>query len=137
MKSRKEDARRGAAAVELAVLSPLLVFLLVITVDWARIFYYSVTLANAARNGALYACDPVAQTQSTYHSISEAALADTSNLSPAPTVSSSTGTDSSGDAYCLVSVTWRFPLVTSYPGIANPTTLTRTCRMRVAPITPK
>ena len=50
----KRDARRGAAAVELAMLLPVLVFCSMMTVDFARIAYVQVTLQNCARNGALY-----------------------------------------------------------------------------------
>src|SRR5204863_18342 len=53
-------SRRGVAVVELAVLLPLLVMIFLITVDFARVFYFSLTLTNCARAGALYACDPVA-----------------------------------------------------------------------------
>jgi Flp pilus assembly protein TadG len=41
--------RRGAAIVELAILLPLLVFLFVIGTDFARSFYYSLTVANRRR----------------------------------------------------------------------------------------
>ncbi len=50
--------RRGVAVVELAVLLPLLVFLFVVTVDFARVYYFSLTLQNCARAGAMYASDP-------------------------------------------------------------------------------
>src|SRR4051794_11952174 len=66
LRSRKRRARFGAAAVELAVLLPFLAFLFVIAVDWSRIFYYSVIVTNAARNGALYASDPTTQSESPY-----------------------------------------------------------------------
>ncbi len=52
-KSRKQQ-RRGAAAVELAVMLPVLVFWAMATVDYARLAYVQVTLQNCARNGALY-----------------------------------------------------------------------------------
>ena len=40
---RNREVRRGAAVVELAVLAPFLVFLLLIAVDFARIFFRSAT----------------------------------------------------------------------------------------------
>jgi Flp pilus assembly protein TadG len=43
---RNQNGRSGASAVELALLLPFLVFLFVITVDFGRIFYYSLTLTN-------------------------------------------------------------------------------------------
>jgi TadE-like protein len=50
----KRRAPRGAAAVELALLLPVLVFCSMITVDFARVAYVQVALQNCARNGALY-----------------------------------------------------------------------------------
>jgi Flp pilus assembly protein TadG len=46
--------RNGIAAVELAFLLPLLIFMCMATVDFARVSYVQVTLQNCARNGALY-----------------------------------------------------------------------------------
>ena len=137
MKRCQKAPRRGAATVEFAFCVPLLAFLMVIAVDWARIFYYSVTVTNAARNGALYASDPIGRTMSIYSNVTDAALAEATDLSPPPSVSSANGTDGSGNAFVTVTVSWQFPLVTSYPGISNPTTLTRTCQMRVAPTVPR
>ncbi len=51
-------SRRAAAALELALVLPILAFLLVVIVDFCRVHYYSVTLSNCARSGALYASDP-------------------------------------------------------------------------------
>src|SRR5260370_14853076 len=51
-------SRPATAAAELAVLLPFLMFLFVVTVDWARAFYFSVVIANSARQGALSESDP-------------------------------------------------------------------------------
>ena len=64
-KKSKAPARHGTAAVELAVLAPFLVFMMVIAVDWARVFYYTVTINDCARNGALYMYAPPAPRNST------------------------------------------------------------------------
>jgi Flp pilus assembly protein TadG len=122
--------RQGAAAVELALLLPLLAFLLVLAVDFARLFYFSVTVMNCARNGAVYGCDPTSAMQSPYKSVTEAALADASNLSPAPTVTSQTVADSTGN-HIEVTVTYQFNTITSYPGVPSSMNLTRTCKMRM------
>jgi Flp pilus assembly protein TadG len=45
-------ARKGGAAVELAVVFPVLLLLLIGVVDYGRVFYTSVTVSNAARAGA-------------------------------------------------------------------------------------
>jgi Flp pilus assembly protein TadG len=121
--------------VELAVLLPLLAFLLVIAVDWSRIFYYSVAVENCARNGALWASDPFADAQG-YTSVSQAALADATDLVPQPTVTSSSGTDANGHAYVDCTVTYNFQTITNLPGVPKTTTVQRTVRMYLTQAVP-
>src|SRR5688572_33369045 len=85
--------RRGAAVVELALLLPLLVFLFLVAADFARVFYYSLTLTNCARAGALYASDPATMLESPYPNVQAAALADAANITPKPTITQSSGAD--------------------------------------------
>lgn len=126
----RRNGRRGAAAVEFALLAPILLFLFVIVLDFGRIFFYSQTVENAARAGALYLSDDATVARSPYANVTAAALADASNLSPAPTVSSSTGTDADGHGYVRVTVTWTFRLVTRLPGVPATMNLARTVQMR-------
>jgi Flp pilus assembly protein TadG len=128
--------RRGSAAVELALVLPVLGLLLLITVDFARLYYHYSIVTNCARNGALYGSDPTSASASPYANLSAAALADASNLTPQPTVSSTNGTDTSSNPYVEVTVTYPFTTISNYPGLSNPINLTRTVRMRVAPATP-
>ena len=128
--------RQGVAAVELAILLPFLVFLLVLAIDYARLFYFSQSVTNCARNGAIYACDPTAPTYSAYKSVTEAALADASNLIPAPTVTSQTVTPWFGSPYVEVTVTYNFKTVTQFPVIPSSLNLTRTVRMRMEKTVP-
>jgi Flp pilus assembly protein TadG len=131
---RPQRARRGVAAVELAILLPFLAFMFVITVDWARIFYFSVTVTNCARNGAVYACDPFLAQYSPYSDFKQAALAD-SNLTPTPDVRSTNGSDSNG-SYVEVTVSYPFKTVTNFPGVPSTNNVTRTVRMYSAPRLP-
>jgi Flp pilus assembly protein TadG len=135
--------RPGAAVAEMAILLSVLSFMFIVGIDFARLFYYSLTLKNCARNGAYYASDYPGIYS--YGSASAAALADAPNLSPAPNVSigydsSSTGTFSQSSpvrpGYVKVTVTWTFNTVTTYPGIANTWNLKSECIMKMAPITP-
>jgi Flp pilus assembly protein TadG len=128
--------RRAAAVVELAVLLPLLMLLFVLAVDFARVFYVSLTLTNCARAGALYACDPVAAKESPFPSVESAALADAANLSPQPTISSTTSVDASGRAYAEVTARSSFNTITTFPFVPSQLQLTRTVRMFVAANTP-
>lgn len=127
----------GAAVVELAVTLPLLAFLFVISVDFARVYYFSVTLTNCARAGAMYESDPSTQAESPFANVQAAALSDATNLSPAPTVSSTSGVDASGKAYVEVSVAYSFKTITGFPGVPNTVDLVRTVRMNVSASTPK
>jgi Flp pilus assembly protein TadG len=128
--------RRGAAVVELAALLPLLIFLFVISVDLARVYYYSVTLTNSARSGAMYASDPSASSESPFASAQEAALADATNITPTPVVTTAQGADSAGTAYVECTVAYTFQTLTGFPGIPNQINLTRTVRMNICASTP-
>ena len=125
--------RRAAAAVELAILLPVLCLICMIAVDYSRLFYDWAIVAAAARNGALYASDSSFASSTTLGSIQAAALADASALSPTPTVTSATGTDSNGVAYVEVTVTYPFSTIVSYPGIPSSVSMSRKIRMAVTP----
>jgi len=125
--------RCGASAVELALLLPMLCLLFVFAVDFARLYYHYSIVTNCARNGALYASDPTAALESPYADVTAAALADASNLSPQPTVTSTTSADGSS---VQVTVVYPFTILTNYPGISNRINLTRTVQMRISPTQP-
>lgn len=128
--------RRGVAVVELAILLPLLVFLFVITVDFARIYYFTLTLQNCARAGAMYASDPYVADESPFESTQDAALSDATNLSPPPTITETSGTDASGRTYVEVSAAYSFQSITGFLGIPKLLNITRSVRMYSAAITP-
>ena len=128
-------SRPAAAAVELAVLLPFLAFLFVIGVDFARVFYCAVTVTNAARNGASYGSQDATHAADTA-GIQAAALADATNLSPAPDVSSTTATDADGNPCVRVTVTYTFQSITHVPGGPGAVNLSRTVQMRTAATVP-
>ena len=138
--SNRGGRRRGGAATELAVWLPLLVFVLIVAIDFCRLFFHYTTITNAARNGALWASDPLANpaivglpSQSPYGSVQDAALADANNLSPAPTVLPPTyGTDGQGNPTVNVTVQYQFNMISTYLGFSN-VNLLRTVTMRMAP----
>jgi len=136
---RRPAARRkrsGAAVVELAVLAPLLVMLFVIAVDFARVYYFSLTLTNCARAGAFYASDPWTQSESPFGSTQEAALSEAQNLSPSPTITEKFGANGAGHAWVEVTAEHDFTTITGFPGIPNTVKLKRSVRMFVSAITP-
>jgi Flp pilus assembly protein TadG len=130
------NERRAAAVVELAMLLPLLIFLFIISVDFARVYYYSLTLTNCARAGAMYASDPSTAAESPFANVTAAALADATNITPTPTVQSATGVDLNGQAYAEVTVKYTFKTLTGFPGVPNELLLSRTVRMNVSASTP-
>ena len=156
MKQFASEHRNGASAVEFAILLPLLVFMFVIGVDFARVFYYSQIVENAARNGAYYASDPKAPAYSLYGgttattnaqalaALKLAAVADAGDMGASSSVTVSSNptnlypmtavasypTDASGNYYVQVTVSWTFGTITSYAGVPKSVTLTRTVQMR-------
>jgi Flp pilus assembly protein TadG len=148
--SNRGGRRRGGAASELALLLPLLVLVLIVAIDFCRLFFHYTTITNAARNGALWASDPLANpaivglpSQSPYGSVQDAALADANanlgslivnNLNPALIAANVT---SSGPTNGQVSVTvqYQFNMISTYLGFSN-VNLSRQVTMRVAPAAP-
>jgi Flp pilus assembly protein TadG len=129
--------------VELAVLLPFLCFLFVIAVDYGRIFYFSLTMQAAARNGAYFASNYPGLYS--YQNAGDVTRADLSNMTPQPDVAINYSNDMDGpyvspapipNGYVEVKVTWTFKSITAFPGLPTNTTITRTCRMQMAPIEP-
>jgi Flp pilus assembly protein TadG len=147
---QRRRRRRGAAAVELATLLPFLMFLFVVAIDFARIFYCAVTVQNCARNGAYYASDYpnnsyVYNDIYGYTSLDDAVTRDAGNLSPTPTYTVSYGPSANGpftsttkpaSGYVQVTVTWTFQSLTNFPGIPGTVTLSRQSVMEIAPAMP-
>jgi len=133
---RPHTARSGAVAVELAVLLPLLMFMAVIGVDYARVFSRTLILETASRNACLYACQDSDKAIDTT-GIQAVAQKDLTDVSPTPTVTSSTYTGTDGFMHVKVTVSMTFKTVTAYPGVPSSTNLSRTTDMRVCPKTPK
>ena len=141
----------GIAATELAVVLPFLCFVFAIAVDYSRIFYYTITLEYAARDGAyfasnypgLYSYTDASSTQA--QDITNAALGESTNISPTPTVAATydttyngsyTSTTTDGTGFVQVKVTYTFTTIMNFPGVPSSTVINRQVRMAMAPITP-
>jgi Flp pilus assembly protein TadG len=139
MNSKSRSSRTALAALELVLMLPMLSFVSLISVDYSRIFYAWATLADCSRSGALWASNSNYATSTPYTTYQQAALAAAPNLSPAPTLSLTNGTDASGNAYVQVTASYQFKTFTNYPtlgsfaAIPNSVTLTRTIMMIVTP----
>ena len=126
---------RGQSLVELALLLPVLLILVLGTIDFGRVFFAYISVTNAARNGADYAAEGQAATAD-LDGIRTTALADTGDLpntSPTnPGVAVATGTDSQGRLYADVTVSYAFTTLFPWPGIPDSLDVQRTVRARVA-----
>jgi Flp pilus assembly protein TadG len=141
VKGRSRRRRSGAALIELALLLPALAGVCGIAADYSRLFYALATLSDSARAGAVYAATHPGASAAM---IQQVALKDTTDLSPQPTVTSTGGTDGSGNATVHVTVTYTFQPALPNPAIPSrestlwtifnsPTTLSRTVVMMVNP----
>jgi Flp pilus assembly protein TadG len=140
--------KRGQAAVELALVSPLLGLLLVGTADFGRAFYFNQEVVAAARAGAQYGSQSVATATDT-SGISAAALANGINVpglsasssvctceSPAPTGETACGTGycngaNSSETYVSVTTTATFKTLVHYPGIPQTSAMRGSAIMHV------
>jgi Flp pilus assembly protein TadG len=151
-------SQSGQSLVELALITPLLLLLIIGTVEMGRYASLSILVGNAARAGAEYGAQNPTTAGDTA-GINNAALADLQDISSfttQPTVTSTfvCGCDNGGaiipspetHAACAVTcnvgshlvtsvqvtVTGTFSSMFSYPGIPSPLTLTSTATERVA-----
>jgi Flp pilus assembly protein TadG len=135
MRRQFRDGRRGAATVEFAFLLPFLIFFAVIATDWARLFYYTISVESCAREGALWAADPTTQSESRYTNVTDAARSGAPNLNPAPTITQ-TAVTIDGRPGVRVTATVPFTTITNFPGVPKSQTLTRFVEMRMVPVAP-
>lgn len=159
MKVRARHAmprRRGATVVEFALVLPFLLFLFVIAIDYARIFYYGVILENCARNGAYFASNyPNASYLYNdiygYKSLEEAIYKDASNmvstsrpesnpkytLTYSYTLDGEYGATPLASGYVKVAMSWQFRTVSQFPLVPGSVDLKRSCIMKMAPVMPQ
>ena len=134
--TRKAE-RQGAAAVELAIVLPFVALMFVAAVDFCRVYYAAQTVENCARSGALYASGAARRNTSTTtpeDAAKQAAVAEGASLDPPlqtqdvdVTIDSTTAT---------VTVTYRFSMFTSYPGLPGVSVVRRSVTMALAPKAP-
>jgi len=150
-------SQSGQSLVELAFLTPILLLLLIGTIEMGRYTSLSILMGNAARAGAEYGAQN-ATTAGDSAGIQKAAMADLTDISgfkAQPTVASTfvCGCDNGGsiipspetNAACKtscnvsshlvtsvqVTVTGTFSSMFNYPGIPTPLTITSTATERV------
>jgi Flp pilus assembly protein TadG len=148
----------GSALIELAVALPLLVAVMIVTIDFARVFYLGISLTNAARAGAQYGThtlaqsDPVTgmmQTTATTATnttgmtatatrlcqcATDAAVLSPTSPSPNECIRPEATACPSGHRLITVTVTTSksfSTIMSAVPGVPNPLTLTRSVTQRV------
>jgi Flp pilus assembly protein TadG len=132
---RVRKSRSGVAALELALLLPLLCFLFVVAIDYARVFYFTMTVTNCARCGAIYGSqDPT--TANDQSGISAACTMDAGNLNANQLAVTSSTDSATNPTYVSVTVTYPFSTITNFPGITSTTNISRTILVTVTPLTP-
>ena len=149
--SRKARKSRGAALVEFAMVTPLLLGLCMAATDFGRLFYHAVTIANAAGTGAFFGARDVLRSGD-FDGQEQRAFDDTINLS-----NSGTTVTTSSEQYCTcpdgtvvdcndttiqctgygaprgyikVTVQQLFPIWAPWPLVPKNTTVGRTAFMR-------
>ena len=132
--------RRAAAAVELALILPVLCLIAGITIDYSRLFFDWTTITGCVYNAAYHASQNYPD--ATQAEIRDAALTDATDygkdsLHPTPTVSSpSWGPDNDGDGqpdYVDVTVSYTFQAQFPWPTLPQSVALSRKLRMAVKP----
>ena len=121
----------GQGLVEMALLAPLLLFMLMVTVDFARAYSAYIEIGNAARAGAIHGSRSSSNADNA-SAVRDAALADSPDIFGAiPSVSSSTQIDSDGFEQITVTVDFTFETLISFPGIPDSIDLSRSVQMRI------
>lgn len=127
--------RSGAAAVEFALICPLLVLLVLGAVDFGRFAHGYIAVTGAARAGAAYACanSYLPSEQSAWQGrVQDAARGEigTGAVSAATQVSVNAVAEGNALRRVEVSVSTPFQPLVNWPGIPNSMTLQRTVTMR-------
>lgn len=119
---------RGAVAVEMAIVLPLLLLVLGGIIDFGRAYFTQIVLANAAREGARAAvvrADPVARANAARTGISDAAW-----LAPGIVPATAcTGTPTPAQVAVTASADFEYIFLGIVPGITNPRVLSSTAVM--------
>ncbi len=144
-------SERGTSMLELALVAPVLIFLLIGIVEIGRYGYFAILAANAARAGVQYGAQNL-QTAMDNTAITNAAVADAQNLpnwtsgngvvvshlcsvnggAPQTCSSSGSGPPTNTVYYVSVQVTGTFNSLLNYPGLPHSLPVSGNAIMRVA-----
>ena len=141
------SSEKGTSVLEMALLTPLLLFLLLGIIEVGRYAELSILVANAARAGAQYGAQSLVTAALTNQSnVQQAAVNDASSVLTTSNVSISTWSCNSNSptaqppcpnsdsqvVYIQVNTTGTFSSLFHYPGIPSSFTVNGMAQMRVA-----
>jgi Flp pilus assembly protein TadG len=136
--------REGSAILETAFLMPLMIAMILGTVDFGRAYYMAIEVASAAHAGALYGTQNPTDTAGMV-SAADLDAPDVSTLTPVATYGCECSDGSSAVALCTstpsctynyvnyvsVTTTATYTTLIPYPGVPKSLALTSTALMRV------
>ncbi len=138
----RADARRGAAALEVAILLSALCVPCLMTINLAREFHAAALIDNCARNGALAWADPrIARKLECLNpdtgavDVEKAALIGAEALDPPPVVTwvIKKEDELDGDDFIEVTVDYQFDPGVKFPGVPSLSRIARQAWMRKLP----
>lgn len=136
-RSTGDSDRRGVAAVEMAIVAPVLLLFALAAVDFGRIVHHYTVVSNAARAGAEYGSMHgfTTFTRSTWEASVRAAVGDEmqslANLTSGDlTVEVATTVDGDGLFRCAVQASYPFRTIIDWPGLPAITQLSHRVEMR-------
>jgi Flp pilus assembly protein TadG len=147
---REREKRAGTATLELALLLPLLLLIALGAIDFGRVFYMSVEVANAARAGVQYGAQSTVTSQD-YTGMENAAKNDAPDIAGQMTATATRWCECAGSSttftctstpcslsvpttpeiYVQVNTQATFNTMVKYPGIPTTITLSKQAIMRV------
>jgi Flp pilus assembly protein TadG len=130
---RLRISRRGAAALELAVVLPVLLFLVLVSLDFARVYQASLILDTAAASGAAHASGTISvpgAPRTSNDAAIDAVVAEGARLSVALTREQVSVTRNS---VATVHVQYDYPLLTGFLVPGGTVSIERTVIVPIAP----
>jgi Flp pilus assembly protein TadG len=134
---RSHRRQRGAVALELALILPLLITIVLGCIDFGRFSYTYISVTNAAREGAGFASmHPPPQTDPGpwITAITAAVLSELGtsfDASKVTVANPNVSNDGSGVKRVRVEVSYPFEMIIPWPLLPNSLTLTRAVEMRM------
>lgn len=138
-RKNRRSLRCGAAAVEFAVLLPVLLFIFLVVLDFGRVYYGAIVAGTCARNGAFhagYASNQAELNELPYASTGQAAAADGTDIGINPETDVKVSRDDANSTV-RVTTTHRFELITGGLTMPNGGDVPRTIVMPEIPAVPQ